>query len=83
MPPIAGSLTLAMKAIRETTQISMCVCVWGGEGRKDGSGGEGRLRLGWKKEGRGWECLFALLVQVHAQYTPTKLHAGTNCSHCT
>ena len=57
MPPIAGSLTLALKAIRETTQISMCVCVCGGggggEGRKDGSGGEGRLRLGWK-EGRRW-----------------------------
>ena len=46
MPPIAGSLTLALKAIRETnilyTNIYVCMCVWGGggEGRKDGSGGE-------------------------------------------
>ena len=66
MPPIAGSLTLALKAIRETnilyTNIYVCMSVWGGEGKKDGSGGEGRLQLGWKGEGKGWGCLFALLV---------------------
>ena len=67
MPPIAGSLTLALKAIRETnilyTNIYVCMCVWGGgEGRIDGSGGEGRLRLGWEGERRRWGYLFALLV---------------------
>ena len=53
MPPIAGSLTLAMKAIRETTQISMCVCVWGGGGEERWEWRGGEVTTGVEGGGEG------------------------------
>ena len=41
MPPIAGSLTLALKAIRETNILYTNIYVFVRGGGKDGSGGEG------------------------------------------
>ena len=57
MPPIAGSLTLALKAIRETnilyTNIYVCMSVWGGGGEERWEWRGGEVTTGVEGGGEG------------------------------
>ena len=92
MPPIAGSLTLALKAIRETNILYTNIYVFVRGGGKDGSGGEGEEELR-KGRRRGRERTKALgelkssglycrcTCGIISKNTTTKTITANACTH--